>query len=154
MSRVACSVDARTGDLRLHMRKNRKNNLRGTKYSIPAPNPTKGRFEGDLLLREDQLFTGIWAQKVRRTVESQALKASRLLLRRRVAYVHGSTQVPTTRRWGRSWSQGVSGFETGVIGGIDDSSVWIAAGFEVFALPSHRLPCAVASMSGEHLEVG
>lgn len=76
MSRVACSVDARAGNLRLHMRKKRKNNLRGTKYSIPAPNPTKGRFEGDLLLREDQLLTGIWAQKVRRTVESQALKAS------------------------------------------------------------------------------
>lgn len=64
LTRVSCSVNARTGRTRLHLKKNYKVNLRGTKYSIPAPNPTKGRFEGDLLLREDQLLTGIWAQKV------------------------------------------------------------------------------------------
>lgn len=49
----------------MHLRKNHKVNLRGSKFSIPAPDPTKGRFEGDILLREDQLLSGIWAQKVR-----------------------------------------------------------------------------------------
>ena len=66
LDRVSCSLNARTGATRLHLKKNHKVNLRGSKYSIPAPNPTKGRFEGDLLLREDQLLTGIWAQKVGR----------------------------------------------------------------------------------------
>lgn len=65
LSRVAFSVDAKTGATRIHLSKNHKVNLRGTKYSIPGVDPSKGRFEGDMLLREDQLLTGIWAQKVR-----------------------------------------------------------------------------------------
>lgn len=67
LDRVSCSVNAKTGATYVHLRKNHKVNLRGSKFSIPAPDPTKGRFEGDLLLREDQLITGIWAQKVRRS---------------------------------------------------------------------------------------
>lgn len=67
LDRVACSVDAKTGETRIHLRTNHKVNLRGTKYSIPSVDPSKGRFEGDLLLREDQLLVGIWAQKVRDT---------------------------------------------------------------------------------------
>eukprot|EP00904_Undaria_pinnatifida_P011155 jgi/Undpi1/716/HiC_scaffold_10.g04180.m1 len=66
LDRVSCSVNAKTGATQLHLRKNHKVNLRGSKFSIPAPNPAKGRFEGDLLLREDQLLSGIWAQKARR----------------------------------------------------------------------------------------
>lgn len=65
MDRVSCSVNAKTGATYVHLRKNHKVNLRGSKFSIPAPNPSKGRFEGDLLLREDQLLSGIWAQKVK-----------------------------------------------------------------------------------------
>ncbi|CAN0283434.1 unnamed protein product, partial [Hapterophycus canaliculatus] len=65
LDRVSCSVNARTGVTHLHLRKNHKVNLRGSKFSIPGVNPAKGRFEGDLLLREDQLLSGIWAQKVR-----------------------------------------------------------------------------------------
>lgn len=65
LDRVSCTVNAKTGATYVHLRKNHKVNLRGSKFSIPAPDPTKGRFEGDLLLREDQLLTGIWAQKVR-----------------------------------------------------------------------------------------
>ena len=64
LDRVSCSVNAKTGATYLHLRKNHKVNLRGSKFSIPAPDPRKGRFEGDLLLREDQLLSGIWAQKV------------------------------------------------------------------------------------------
>jgi RNA-binding protein NOB1 len=62
LSRVACSIDARTGELRLHLRKNYQVQTRGTKYSLPKPG-SQGRFTGELLLREDQLLHGIWRQK-------------------------------------------------------------------------------------------
>jgi RNA-binding protein NOB1 len=35
MQRIAASVDGKTGRLRLHMKKNYKHNLRGTKFSLP-----------------------------------------------------------------------------------------------------------------------
>lgn len=63
LSRVACSLDAASGELKLHLKKNYRNELRGTIYSIPKPGQ-QGRFEGELLLREDQLLQGIWRQKV------------------------------------------------------------------------------------------
>lgn len=62
LSRVACSIDASTGELRLHLRKNYQVQTRGTKYSLPKPG-SQGRFTGELLLREDQLLHGIWRQK-------------------------------------------------------------------------------------------
>ena len=62
LQRIAASVDARTGELKLHMRAGYKPRIRGTKYSIPAPGQ-QGRFEGEILLREDQLLSGIWRQK-------------------------------------------------------------------------------------------
>jgi RNA-binding protein NOB1 len=37
MQRIAASVDSKTGRLRLHMSKRYKNNLRGTKFSLPKP---------------------------------------------------------------------------------------------------------------------
>ena len=64
MQRIAASVDSKTGRLRLHMSKKHKNNLRGTKYSLPKAG-TGNRFQGDLLLREDQLMMGAWNQKVK-----------------------------------------------------------------------------------------
>jgi RNA-binding protein NOB1 len=72
MSRVGASIDARTGELRLHLRKNYKVNTTGTKFSLPNPG-SRGRYEGEILLREDQLLTGIWRQKsvkIRRNVAS------------------------------------------------------------------------------------
>jgi rRNA maturation endonuclease Nob1 len=63
MSRVACSVDASTGQLRLHLKSNYQVSKRGKQYSMPAPGK-QGRFEGELLTREDQLLGGIWRQKV------------------------------------------------------------------------------------------
>ncbi len=63
MSRVACSVDAATGQLHLHLKKGYTVSKRGKVYSMPAPGK-QGRFEGELLTREDQLMTGIWRQKV------------------------------------------------------------------------------------------
>eukprot|EP01041_Mallomonas_annulata_P012946 gene12946-27315_t len=63
MQRIAASVDAKTGELRLHLRKNFQPNTRGLRYSLPKPGQ-QSRFEGELLLREDQLQGGIWRQKV------------------------------------------------------------------------------------------
>jgi RNA-binding protein NOB1 len=62
MSRVACSIDATTGQLKLHLRSNYVVSTKGTKYSLPKPGK-QGRYEGELLLREDQLLSGIWRQK-------------------------------------------------------------------------------------------
>lgn len=64
MQRVAASVDGKTGRLRLHLSKHYKHNLRGTKFSLPKPG-TNDRFQGDLLLREDQMMMGAWNQKVK-----------------------------------------------------------------------------------------
>uniref|UniRef100_A0A7S4QV47 RNA-binding protein NOB1 n=1 Tax=Ditylum brightwellii TaxID=49249 RepID=A0A7S4QV47_9STRA len=64
LQRVSASVDKKTGRLRLHMRKNYKHNIRGTKFSLPKPG-SGNRFEGDLLLREDQLKMGAWNQKAK-----------------------------------------------------------------------------------------
>jgi RNA-binding protein NOB1 len=62
LSKVGCHIDASTGELKLHLKKNFHHNLKGKKYSLPSPDK-RDRFEGDLLLREDQLFSGIWRQK-------------------------------------------------------------------------------------------
>ena len=75
MQRVAASVDAKTGRLRLHLSKKYKNNLRGTKFSLPKPG-TGNRFQGDLLLREDQLLMGAWNQKVKQRSGGKARRAA------------------------------------------------------------------------------
>jgi RNA-binding protein NOB1 len=72
LTRVAVSIDKRTGQLRLHLKQNYQVNLRGPKYSLPAPNKT-GKQDAGLLLREDQLLSGIWKQKLN-AMKSQAKK--------------------------------------------------------------------------------
>jgi RNA-binding protein NOB1 len=62
MSRVSCSIDAETGLLKLHLKKNYQPNTRGKIYSLPKPGK-QGRYEGEILLRGDQLQQGIWLQK-------------------------------------------------------------------------------------------
>lgn len=72
LSKVGCHIDETTGELKLHLKKNFHHNLRGKKYSLPSPDK-RDRFEGDLLLREDQLFSGIWRQKshtIRKNIQS------------------------------------------------------------------------------------
>ena len=65
LQRIAASVDRDTGRLKLHMKKNYQYNTRGTKFSLPKAG--KGnKYEGDLLLAEDQLLYGAWNQKVRK----------------------------------------------------------------------------------------
>jgi len=65
LQRIAASVDRNTGRLKLHMRKNYQYNTRGSKFSLPKAG--KGnKYEGDLLLAEDQLMYGAWNQKVRK----------------------------------------------------------------------------------------
>jgi rRNA maturation endonuclease Nob1 len=62
LSRVAASVEEKTGELRLHLKKDYTYDLKGTKYSMPAPGK-QGKYNGELLLREDQLLGGAWRQK-------------------------------------------------------------------------------------------
>lgn len=64
LSRVSISIDSETGQLKVHLSKHWRPK-KGCKYSIPKT--TKhGRFDGELLLREDQLMMGIWQQKMKR----------------------------------------------------------------------------------------
>jgi rRNA maturation endonuclease Nob1 len=63
LQKISASIDSKTGELRLHLKKNYLPNRRGQVYSLPAPGK-QDRFEGELLLREDQLLSGIWKQKV------------------------------------------------------------------------------------------
>lgn len=75
VQRVAASVDGKSGRLRLHLKKNYQHNLRGTKYSLPKPG-AGNKFQGDLLLREDQLMTGAWSQKVKMRSGGKARNAA------------------------------------------------------------------------------
>ncbi len=68
LSRASVSVDRETGQLRVHLSKLWRPR-KGCKYSIPKPDK-HGRFEGDLLLREDQLMMGIWRQRVKRRTKA------------------------------------------------------------------------------------
>ena len=60
LKRVSVSVD-RMGRTKVHTRKPTKYNTKGQIYSIPKS--VGGRFDGGLLLREDQMLSGIWQQK-------------------------------------------------------------------------------------------
>ncbi len=63
LQRIAASVDSKTGELKLHLKANYRHNTRGMIHSLPKPG-SQGRYDGELLMREDQLLTGIWRQKV------------------------------------------------------------------------------------------
>ena len=63
MQRISASTDSRTGELRLHLKKNYHYNTRGLVHSLPKAGKQK-KYDGELLLREDQLLSGIWRQKV------------------------------------------------------------------------------------------
>lgn len=84
MQRIAASVDGKTGRLRLHLSKNYKHNLRGTKFSLPKPG-SGNRFQGDLLLREDQLLMGAWSQKVKMRSGGKARDGAQSMFGRDIA---------------------------------------------------------------------
>ncbi|KAL9184550.1 hypothetical protein ACHAXT_012520 [Thalassiosira profunda] len=65
LQRISASVDRNTGRLKLHMKKHYQHNTRGTKFALPKAG-TANKYEGDLLLAEDQLMYGAWNQKVRK----------------------------------------------------------------------------------------
>ena len=88
IQRVACSVNAKTGQLRLHLKQNYQHNLRGTKFSLPKPG-SGNRFQGDLLLRHDQLLTGTWGQKAKMSRGGKAKAASESLFGRDIATTVG-----------------------------------------------------------------
>lgn len=62
LARLGVSVAA-DGAPSYHYKKHRDFNTRGTVFALPTPQG--GRNGGGLLLREDQLLTGKWAQKAR-----------------------------------------------------------------------------------------
>ena len=67
MQRISASVDGKTGRLKLHFSRRktgRHHSIRGTKFSLPKPG-SGNKYKGDLLLREDQLLSGAWNQKVK-----------------------------------------------------------------------------------------
>jgi RNA-binding protein NOB1 len=67
MQRISASVDGKTGRLKLHFsrrKQGRHHSIRGTKFSLPKPG-SGNKYKGDLLLREDQLLSGAWNQKVK-----------------------------------------------------------------------------------------
>ena len=84
MQRIAASVDGKTGRLRLHLSKKYQYNLRGTKFSLPKPG-TGNRFQGDLLLREDQLLMGAWNQKLKMISGGKARDAAQSIFGRDIA---------------------------------------------------------------------
>ena len=84
MQRIAASVDGKTGRLRLHLSKKYQYNLRGTKFSLPKPG-SGNRFQGDLLLREDQLLMGAWNQKLKMVSGGKARDAAQSIFGRDIA---------------------------------------------------------------------
>lgn len=66
-SPLLCSIHSPpfplSGKMHLHLKKNYRTDTAGMQYSLPAAGK-QDRFEGELLLREDQLLHGIWRQKV------------------------------------------------------------------------------------------
>ena len=62
LSRVAASIDSSSGSeaprLKLHLKSNYQPQLKGLQYSLPAPGK-QNRYNGEILLREDQLLTGV-----------------------------------------------------------------------------------------------
>jgi RNA-binding protein NOB1 len=90
MQRIAASVDSKTGRLRLHLSKHYKHNLRGSKFSLPKPG-SGNKYEGDLLLREDQLLTGAWNIKVKKISSVKAKAAAESIFGNDIATNVGCT---------------------------------------------------------------
>lgn len=73
LRRAAVGVDA-AGARRVYLSKNKAPNARGSKFGLPKPGKA-GRYEGELLLREDQLHTGIWRQKAARARSAKTARS-------------------------------------------------------------------------------
>lgn len=74
LKRVAVGVDAATGKRKVFLRAKPRHDLRGTKFPLPKPGQA-GRYDGEMLLREDQLFTGIWRQKAARARSAKTARS-------------------------------------------------------------------------------
>lgn len=62
LSKVSISVDHETGKTHVYLGKYYRPRTRGLTFNIPQPGKA-GRYDGELLLREDQLMMGAWRQK-------------------------------------------------------------------------------------------
>ena len=74
LARLGVSIAA-DGAPSYHYRKHRDFNTRGTVFALPTPQG--GRSGGGLLLREDQLLMGKWAQKARERVVQEPMFGDR-----------------------------------------------------------------------------
>ena len=98
MQRVSASVDGKTGRLKLHFsakKQAKHTSARGTKFSLPKAG-TGNRFQGDLLLREDQLLMGAWHQKVKKNGGGQSRAHAQSIFGKDIASNVGcqSTSLP------------------------------------------------------------
>jgi len=73
LARLGVTLGA-DGTPRYHYKRNRTVSKRGTQAELPRPTGGRG---GDLLLREDQLLTGYWAQKAKTKVTTTSMFADR-----------------------------------------------------------------------------
>ena len=112
LARLGVTLGA-DGAPRFHVSANRQISTRGTQFALPAP---RGGRTGDLLLREDQMLTGVWAQRARGGAAHEASMfadrtpgsgADEALLRR---------DAPVTRTAGGMGSVGGAGNPAIVVG--------------------------------------
>jgi len=112
LSRIAASVDSRRGSLQLHLSKNYKHVYRGTKFKLPKPG--KGnKFQGGLLLREDQLLYGAWNKKMMKSIGrkeavslfgydiASSVSCDKTLEKRRDVFVGFGNKNPNATKHGR-----------------------------------------------------
>lgn len=131
MQRISASVDGKTGRLKLHFSKRkqgRHHSIRGTKFSLPKPG-SGNRFKGDLLLREDQLLSGAWNQKVKiNSGNKYQTSRSQSMFGRDIASSVGCNvkSMSTASFGGKGWSTSAN---TSANGGFGTNTDDIRVGF-------------------------
>jgi hypothetical protein len=134
MQRISASVDGKTGRLKLHFSKRKQgriHSIRGTKFSLPKSGVGKhNRFKGDLLLREDQLLSGVWNQKVKiNSGNKYQTSKSHSIFGRDIASSVGCNVKSTSsaKFGGKGWSGSGSGSGIGNSVSTDDIKVGFGA---------------------------
>jgi len=131
MQRISASVDGKTGRLKLHFSKRkqgRHHSIRGTKFSLPKPG-NGNKYKGDLLLREDQLLSGAWNQKVKiNSGKKYQNSKTQSMFGRDIASSVGCNVKSTSSATfgGKGWA---SSANTSAIGGFGTNTDDIRVGF-------------------------
>ena len=131
LQRISASVDGKTGRLKLHFSKRkqgRHHSIRGTKFSLPKPG-SGNKNKGDLLLREDQLLSGAWNQKVKiNSGKKYQTSRSQSMFGRDIASSVGCNVKSTSSAsfGGKGWSNSAN---TSSVGGFGTNTDDIRVGF-------------------------